>query len=328
MMNRRRIGMVWALAALVVTALGATPSRSAEIVIATGEEGSLYHQVGRSICHVLRRKAEGLTCLPLPTSAGDTTESVANLHNVRGGAVELGLAQADSQFYAVEHSGPFQFVDATFENLRSVFSLHSQEFTLLAHANSGIRKIDDLKGRRVNIGSPGSTQRRLVDQVMAAMGWSNDDFLLAEELPSAQQSLSFCHDRVEAIVYTVIHPDPTVKRVAELCDAVVVAVEDPKIDKLVSETAFYSRANVPGGLYARNDKPVATFGVTTTLVSSTDIESETIYAFVKAVFDNFETFKAAHPAFGDLEPDRMLREGLTAPLHEGALRYYREMGMM
>lgn len=328
MMNNSRVGKILVLAALVSIAQGVTPSRSAEIVIATGEEASLYHQVGRAICHVLRRKAEDLTCLPLPTRAGDTTESVANLYNVRGGAVELGLVQADTQFYAASHSGPFQFVDATFENLRSVFSLHSQEFTLLAHADSGIRKFDDLKGRRINIGNPGSTQRRLVDQVMAAVGWSSDDFLLAEELPSDQQSLIFCHEQVEAIVYAVTHPDPNVKRVAELCDAVVVAVESPKIDKLVSDTAFYSRASVPGGLYARNDKPVATFGVTTTLMSSSDTDADTIYGLVKALFDNFETFKAAHPAFGGLDPGRMVGEGLTAPLHEGALRYYRETGMM
>lgn len=328
MINRCLIGAALALATLVLTAPDSTPARSAEIAIATGEKGSLYHQAGRAICHFLRRKTEDLTCLPLPTAAGDATESIANLNNVRGGAVELGLASADAQFHAVNKSGPFEFIDNTYDNLRAVFSLYSQNFTLLARADSGIRSIDDLKGSRINIGNPRSAQRQLVEQVMAAKGWSHDDFLLTEELPATQQSLAFCHDRVQAIVYVVAHPDATVRRVAELCDAMVIAVKGPKIGKLVSEKAYYTHAKVPGGLYALNAEPVATFGVTATLVSSTDVDAETIYAVVKAVFDNFDAFKAAHPILSDLQPSQMIRDGLSAPLHDGALRYYNENGMM
>jgi TRAP transporter TAXI family solute receptor len=328
MMNGNRIGAALALATLVLAGVSAAPARSADMVVATGEKGALYHQVGRAICRFLRRRAEDLTCLPLPTAAGDTTESIANLNNVRGGAVELGLAQADTQFHAVNHSGPFEFMDNTYENLRTVFSLYSQEFTLLARADSGIRSIDDLKGRRVNIGNPGSAERQLMEQVMAAKGWSDEDFLLTEELPSTQQSLAFCHDRVQAMVYNVAHPDATVRRVAELCDAVIIPVKGPAIDKLVSERAYYTHSSVPGGLYARNPEPVATFGVTATLVSSIDVDAETIYAIVKTVFDNFDAFKAAHPSFSDLEPAQMVQDGLSAPLHHGALRYYNEKGMM
>ena len=324
----KRCAVAFAFATLGLAALPNAPAWSADIVIATGEKGGIYHQVGRAICNFLRRKTENLTCLPRPTAAGDTTESVANLNNVRAGAVELALAQADSQFDAVNLSGQFEFIGASYDNLRSVFSLYSQEFTLVARADSGIRSIDDLKGRRFNIGSPHSVPRRLVEQVMSAKGWSKDDFRLAEELPTTQQSLAFCHNRVEAMVYSVAHPDADVKRIAELCDAVVIAVKGPQIDKLVSETAYYSHASVPGGLYAKNDDAVETFGVMATVTSSADVDEETIYAVVKAVFEDFEAFKEAHPAFGDLDPSRMIGEGLAAPLHEGAVRFFREKGML
>ena len=326
--ERHRSAAAGAVATLVLAGLLAFPVGAVDIVVATGVEGDVYHQVGRAICSFLRRKAEGVTCLPQLSAAGDTTVSIANLNNVRGGAVEFGLAQADAQLHAVEHSGPFRFMDATHENLRATFSLHSETFTLLARAGSKIRDLDGLKGRRVNIGSPNSPTRRLMDQVMAAKGWSKRDFPLAEELQASQQSLAFCHERVEAMVYTVTHPDDAVRRVAELCDGVVLSVIGPDIDKLVEETAYFSRAVVPGGLYAQNDAPVATFGVIATLVSSADVDDETVYAVVKTVFDNFDDFRKAHPAFGTLEPARMVREGLTAPVHDGALRYYEEKGLM
>lgn len=323
-----RIGATLALLSIILVSPAGNPARSAEIVITTGEAGGRFHQVGRAICHFLSRTSKNLACLPLPITAGDTTESVANLNNVQSGAVELGLAHADSQFHAVRQSGPFKFMDTPFDNLRSVFSLHTYVFTLLAHKKSGIRSMDDLKGHRINIGSPRSTQRQLIQQALKAKGWTKDNFSLVEELPAAQQSLAFCHGRLDAIVYVVVHPDATINRVANLCDAMVVPVKGPKIDKLIQETAYYSFATVPGGTYAHNAAPIPTFGVTTTLVSSSDVDPDTIYSIVKTVFENFESFKTLHTAFSDLEQARMVSEGLTAPLHDGALRYYREMGMM
>ncbi len=312
---------------LALVSAPAKPANAADIVIATGDEDSLYDQVGRAMCHFLRRHSDGLACLPLRTPAGDTTISISNLNNVRGGAVEFGLARADAQFHAVEHSGPFEFMDITHENLRSVFSLYSQDFTLLARRDAGIESANDLAGRRVNIGAPQSETRRLMEQVMAIKGLTKSDFLLAEELPAAQQTLAFCFDRIEAMPLFVAHPDTVVNRVTDLCDAVLIDVNGAQIDELVGKAAYFTPVMAPGGIYAGNGAAVQTFGVTATLISSDSVDEDTVYQVVKTVFENLDALKTAHPVLHSLNPGRMVSEGLSAPVHEGALRYYRERGL-
>ncbi len=294
-----------------------------ELVIGTGSTEGVYFQVGRAICRLVERNVAGLGCTVLATEG-----SLFNLSNVRGGAFELGLAQSDWQYHAYQHSGPFAFVDETYENLRAVFSVHGEPFTLVARRGSGIRSFDDLKGRRVNIGNPGSGQRATMEVVMAAKGWSRSDFLVAQEYSASEQSLALCNDRIEAMVYTVGHPNASINKATGLCNAQLVEVKGPEIDKLVSENPYYAYATIPGGIYASSPEPVATFGVKATVVSSAEVDADTIYAVVKSVFDNFAQFKRMHPAFGALDPSRMSTEGLSAPLHEGAQRYFREQGLM
>lgn len=163
---------------------------------------------------------------------------------------------------------------------------------------------------------------------MAAKGWKKEDFLLAEELPAAQQSLALCHNRVQAMVYTVGHPNASVGQVTGLCDAFILSVGGPEIDKLVAENPYYAHVTIPGGMYPENEDPVRTFGVKATVVTSADVPSELIYAIVKAVFDNLDQLRKMHPVFGGLEAKEMTREGLSAPLHEGAARYFEEKGLM
>lgn len=302
--------------------LAAAPGRAAEaqaIVIGTGSTAGVYFHVGRAICRLVKRHVEGVDCTAVATPG-----SLSNLGNLSGGAIEIGLAQSDWQFHAVNGSGPFEFMDAGFGGLRALFSVHSEPFTLVARRDSGIQKLDDLKGRRVNIGSPGSGQRATMAVVMAAKGWRKADFRLAEEMSAREQSLALCHGRIEAMIYTVGHPNDSVGKAVGLCDARLVQVGDADIDRLVAEHPYYAYTTIPGGMYPGNPDPVRTFGVKATVMTSADVDAELIYAVVKAVFDNLDRFRKLHPALGGLEARRMVREGLSAPLHEGALRYYNE----
>jgi TRAP transporter TAXI family solute receptor len=316
-------GVVLALAMASMAAVAPTSATAQDIVIGTGSPDGVYYHVGRAICRLVNRYAQGLACTTRPTPGSEY-----NLVNVRGGALEIGVAQSDVQFHAVNHSGPFAFRDITYEDLRALFSLHGEPFTVVARRDSGIRAFDDLKGRRVNIGNPGSGQRATMNVVMAAKGWSKADFLLAEELPAAQQSLALCHGRIEAMVYTVGHPNASIAKATSLCDAVIVAVAGPAIDKLVADNPYYAYATVPGGMYSGNPDPVKTFGVKATIVSSAEVGADAVYAVVRAVFDHLDEFRRMHPAFATLEAAGMMREGLSAPLHEGAARYFSEKGLM
>ena len=296
-----------------------------EVAIGTGEPGSAYYKLGRALCRLIDRGSDqhGLTCDPLATPGG-----LFNLENVRGGAIEFGLVPSDLHYYAIEQAGPFEFVDATYENIRSLFSLYAEFFTLVASRNAGIDGLDDLKGRRVNNGVWGTTERNFVDALVAAKGWSDGDFLLAESLPVSQQSLAFCHGRLDAIVYSVSHPNRDVGRVLELCNATLVGVAASEVTGVQADNPYYIAGEIPADVYPQASKPIATFGIKVTLVSSVETDADTVYEVVKSVFENLERLKRSNRALRPVEPAEMISDGLTAPLHEGAIRYYQEAGLM
>ncbi len=312
------------VAALLAAAPATVQAQEKFVTIGTGGQTGVYYQVGGSICRLVNRgtKDHGIKCTH--TTGG----SVANINGIRSGDLDLGVAQSDWQFHAYNGTAPDQFPDGAYEELRAVFSVHPEPFTVVARADSGIKSFDDLKGKRVNVGNPGSGQRGTMEVVMKEMGWSMDDFKLASELKSAEQSQALCDNKIDAIVFTVGHPNGSIKEATTSCEAVMVPVTGAAIDKLVNENAYYATATIPGGMYTGTDGDTQTFGVGATFVASTNVDEETVYQMVKAVFDNFDRFKRLHPAFANLEEGKMITNNLSAPLHDGAVRYYKERGWM
>jgi TRAP transporter TAXI family solute receptor len=319
--------------ALAALALGfaaglstAAPTASAEefITIGTGGVTGVYYPTGGAICRLVNkgRKDHGVRC-----SVESTGGSVYNINTIRAGELDMGVAQSDWQFHA--YNGTSKFEDqGAFEGLRAVFSVHPEPFTVVARADSGIKEFGDLKGKRVNIGNPGSGQRGTMEVVMAALGWDNSTFALASELKSAEQSQALCDNKIDAMVFTVGHPSGSIKEASTTCDSVLVSVTGPEIDKLVADNDYYRSAVIPGGMYRGSDGDTATFGVGATFVSSTNVPAETVYVVVKSVFENFDQFKKLHPAFANLKESEMIKDGLSAPLHDGAAKYYKEKGWM
>jgi TRAP transporter TAXI family solute receptor len=294
------------------------------VTIGTGGQTGVYYVVGQSICRLVNRGAEdhGIKC-----TAPSTGGSVANLNAIKDGGQDMGVAQSDWQFHAYNGTSKFEEQGANKE-LRAVFSVHPEPFTVVARSDAGIKSFDDLKGKRVNVGNPGSGQRGTLEVLMDAKGWTMDDFKLASELKAAEQSQALCDNKVDAIVYTVGHPNGSVQEATTTVESVLVNVEGPEIEKLVAENAYYADAVIPGGMYAGNDQDTKTFGVKATFVTSSDVDEDTVYQVVKAVFDNFDRFKKLHPAFASLKQEEMIKDGLSAPLHDGAIKYYKEQGWM
>ncbi len=306
---------------ILFLAVGGHEVNAAEILIGTGKSTSMDYYTGRAICRIINQNAKDFTCKALFTE-----DSYYNLTNVRSGSIEMGIVESDMQYHAVNHSGSFQFLDISYENIRALFSVHSVLLTVIAQRNSGIKHFDDLKGKRINIGNPGSSQRAIMEMMMATKGWTKTDFLLTEELPAAQHSLALCHGRIQATVDKIVHPSPAVKQLMDFCDAFIVGINDQQIDKLVADTPYYTSAIISEGMYKNNTTPIPTFGMKATVVVSADLDETIAYTIVKTLFDNLERFKKMHPAFAKLTPAQMSKEGLIAPLHEGAMRYYREKG--
>ena len=292
------------------------------ITIGTGGQTGVYFVVGQSICGLVNRgQAEhGIRC-----TAPSTGGSIANINAMRAGDMDMGVAQSDWQFHA--YNGTSQFEEqGAFEDLRAVFSVHGEPFNVIARADSGIETFTDLTGKRVNIGNPGSGQRATMEVVMEAMGWTMDDFALAAELQPAEQAAALGDNNVDAIIYTVGHPNGSIQEATTTVDSKLIPVETDEVAALVEERPYYAWATVPGGMYTGTDEDVTTFGVKATFVAPASVDDEVIYQVVKAVFDNFDRFKSLHPAFEGLVEEEMVSDGLSAPLHEGAARYYRERG--
>ena len=320
-------GAFFGAATLVATlGLGAATTASANtfITIGTGGVTGVYYPTGGAICRLVNkgRKEHGIRC-----SVESTGGSVYNLNTIRAGELDMGVAQSDWQYHA--YNGTSKFADqGPNKDLRAVFSVHAEPFTVVARKDSGIKTFDDLKGKRVNIGNPGSGQRGTMEVVMAAKGWTKDDFSLVSELKAAEQSQALCDNKIDAMIYTVGHPNGSIKEATTSCDTVLVSVNGPVIEKLVADNAYYRMAVIPGGMYAGSPDDTTTFGVGATFVSSTNTPGDTVYHVVKGVFENFDSFRKLHPAFGNLQKEQMVKDGLSAPLHDGAAKYYTEAGLM
>ena len=294
------------------------------VTIGTRGVTGVYYPTGGAICRLVNktRKEHGIRC-----SVESTGGSVYNLNTIRAGELDMGVAQSDWQYHAYYGTSKFKEQGPN-KDLRAVFSVHPEPFTVVARKDSGIKDFMDMKGKRVNIGNPGSGQRGTMEVLMGALGWTKADFKLASELKSSEQSKALCDNKIDAMVFTVGHPSGSIKEATTSCDSVMVSVTGTKVDKLVADNDYYRTATIPGGMYRGTDTDTKTFGVGATFVTSSKVPNEVIYNVVKAVFENFDEFKKLHPAFAHLNPQEMIQDGLSAPLHDGAVKYYKEAGMM
>ncbi len=293
------------------------------VTIGTGGQTGVYYVVGQSICQLVNRDTAKTN---VKCNAPSTGASVANLNAIADKQMEMGIAQSDWQYHA--YNGSSSFEGKKNDKLRAVFSIHPEPFTVMARTDAKIANFDDLKGKRVNVGDPGSGTRATMNVILAAKGWTDKEFKVASELKPAEMASVMCDNNLDAITYNVGHPNGALKEAAASCDAHLVPVTGEAIDKLVADHSYYAKATIPGGLYKGTDNPVETFGVYATLVTSADVDADRVYTVVKAVFDNFDRFKRLHPAFANLKEEEMIKNALSAPLHEGAIRYYKERGWM
>ena len=315
-----------ALASLVATSLGggsALAQGQQFISIGTGGVTGVYYPTGGAICRLVNkdRKQHGIRC-----SAESTGGSIYNINTIKAGELEFGVAQSDWQYHA--YHGTSKFEDqGPYKDLRAVFSVHPEPVTVIASDSSGINTLTDAKGKRLNIGNPGSGTRGTWEVIEEALGWQRSDLKLAAEMKSAETGQAVCDGKIDAYFWLVGHPSALTQESLATCDAHLVSVTGPAIDKLVADNPFYRKAVIPAGMY-NNKEDIQTFGVGATFVSSASVPDEVVYTVVKAVFENFEDFKKLHPAFANLTEKEMITESISAPLHDGAVKYYKERGWM
>ena len=315
-----------AAALAIVGTLGAAPAQAETkfVTIGTGGVTGVYYAAGGAICRLMNkdRAQHGIRC-----SVESTGGSVYNVNTIKAGELDFGVAQSDVQFNAVKGLNQFKDGGAVTE-LRAVFGLHPEPLTVLARKEAGVTKFEDFKGKRFNVGNPGSGQRATVDVLLPALGMKTSDFSLTSELKPDEHSAALCDNKIDGFAYVVGHPAANIQDPTTTCRAKPVSVPGAGVDKLIKEFPYYAAVTIPGGMYANNPDATKTFGVVASFVTSAKVSDDVVYTMVKAVFENFEDFKKLHPAFAHLEPQGMIKDGLSAPLHNGAIKYYKEKGWM
>ncbi len=314
-----------AAAVAVAGAFASAPAAAQQkfITIGTGGVTGVYYAAGGALCRLVNkeRAKHGIRC-----SVESTGGSVFNVNTIKAGELDLGFAQSDVQYNAVK--GQAQYKDGAFTDLRAVFAVHPEPFTVLARKEANVTKFEDLKGKRVNVGNPGSGTRSSLEQLIGAMGWKLGDFSLASELKADEHGPALCDNKIDAFFYGVGHPSANIQDPITTCGAKLVPIANAAVDKLVKENPYYAAVDIPGGLYPGNPNPTRTYGVLATVVTSAKVPDATVYEVVKAVFENFDEFKKLHPALAHLDPKKMVKNGLSAPLHPGAAKYYKEKGWL
>jgi len=308
---------------VMVAALMSAPALAQQkfVTIGTGGVTGVYYAAGGAICRLVNkdRAKHGIRC-----SVESTGGSVFNVNTIRAGELDFGFAQSDVQYNAVK--GLNQYKDGAYADLRAVFSVHPEPFTVLARKEANITKFEDFKGKRFNVGNPGSGTRSSMEELLGAMGWKLGDFSLASELKADEHGSALCDGKIDGFYFGVGHPSANIQDPTTTCGARLVAMTGPVIDKLVADKPYYAKVTIPPGLYPNNPQATNTYGVLASVVTSAKTPAETVYQVTRALFENFDEFKKLHPALANLSPQNMVKDGLSAPLHEGAARYYKEKG--
>ncbi len=325
----KRIGLL-TLIATICLALGLmvspTPvvAKTTFVTIGTGGITGVYYPTGGAIARIVnkKRKEYGIRC-----TVESTGGSVFNVNAVMSGDLEFGVVQSDRQYQAMK--GLAEWKDkGPQKDLRAVFTIHPESITLVAADDAGIKSINDLRGKRVNIGNPGSGQRQNSIDGLDNAGINYEKDLKAEGVKAAEAPGLLQDGRIDAFFYTVGHPSGAIKE-ATAGRRKVHFVPITGVENLLKKYPYYAKAFIPIKLYpgATNTKDVSTFGVKATFVTSAKVPDQVVYAVTKEVFDNFEAFKKLHPAYQVLTKKNML-EGMSAPIHPGAMKYYKEAGLM
>lgn len=312
-------------AALLAGMLDVVSAYAAEKVITIGTAGvtGVYYPAGGAICRLVNRsrKDTGIRC-----AVESTGGSINNLEAIRKGELEMGVVQSDLLYNAYAGKEVFADVGAD-KNLRVLFSLHSEPFTVLARKDAKINNFDDLKSKRVNIGAQGSGMRATMEDLMARKGWSSKSFTIID-VKSGDTAKALCNNKIDAMIFAGGHPNGTIQQITSSCDTRIVNVSGPVIDKLIKEHPFYSYASIPANMYPGNGKDIDTFGVKAVLVASSTLDDEVVYQMVKALFENLDSFKTLHPVFATLDAKHMVHDVDVAPMHPGAIRYFKEKGLI
>lgn len=294
------------------------------LTIGTGDVTGVFYQTGGAISRIVNKKRKDYGIRFVVES---TDGSVYNINSVLSGNLDFGLAQSDRQYQAAY--GGAEWLKKPQRELRSIFSLYPEACTLCVAEDSGVRSISDLKGKRVNLGNLGSGHRQNSIDALTAAGIDYKKDIYAESFKASEAPRLLKKGKIDAFFYTVGHPTGAIINAISGRKKVRIIPMPQVAKKLTNDYTYYVRTRIPVKYYrgAVNKTDIDTFGVKATLITSARVPEIAAYAITKEIFENFRYLKTLHVAFLKLKKEKML-ENLEARIHRGAVKYYKEIGLM
>jgi len=324
LLRKESIGLAAVTISISILLGGCKGRKTTFVTIGTGGVTGIYYPTGGAISSMVNKK---FAQYGIKATVESTSGSVFNVNAVLNGDLEFGVVQSDRQYQAYHGLAEWAKSGKQTE-LRSVFSVHPESITLIASEKSGIRKIEDLMGKRINLGNPGSGQLQNSRDVLNAVGLTEDD-LSAEYVKAVEAPGLLQDERLDGFFYTVGHPNGNIKEATSgRIKVFIVPIKGNNINKMLNKHPYYAASMIPHSFYPRalNTEDIETVGVKATFVTSKNVDEDIVYAITKEVFENLDEFKSLHPAYQNLAKENMLK-GLSAPIHKGALRYYKQAGL-
>ncbi len=313
----KRVASAALIAALTI------PAFAAEfITIGTGSVTGTYYPTGGAVCRLVNKykKETKIRC-----SVESTGGSEYNINTIKNGELDFGIAQSDVVYNMA--NGLKKYEGKAVKKLRSVMAIYPELFTLVTRKEAAINSIKDIKGKRINVGNPGSGHASTAATLFPYLSMSKDDLGFAGVLKAGESPDALRDNKIDGYFYMVGHPTANIKDASNSVDINITPVVGPEVDKMIKDNPYFAKADVPAGLYKGIDTAVPTFGVKAVLVTSTDVSEKAVYTLVKAILENFDAFKKLHPAYANITKESLL-DGLSAPLHEGAKKYFKEAGLL
>ena len=310
-----------AAAVLILASLCAAPAEAYEVLLGTAEAGSFSHFAGKAVCRAVNRHANDVQCSVVPSA-----DDVHNITNLAGGSLDICLLDAPTIFNAVNRLKNFTYLDIRYDNLLSLQRMYDIPITLVVRNDAGIASLDELKGKRVNAGTPGSPQHRIVDALLNAKGWTQKDFSLMEKLPESQSQagMAFCHGTLQAMVHIGVHPAPSVQQLVKLCGAGLLGIDGSDIRNWIGRHPAFFTTTLPGGLYPNQAEGITTLGTGMMLIASQALDEETVFGIMDALYRSQKQLKSAHPALAGFSDHGADDPAIGLERHPGAVRYFSE----
>lgn len=295
-------------------------AKAMDVFIGAEAKGSLSYYTGKNICRIIHNIDTSITC-QVVTAQKSISD---NLTNLQTGALDLALIDTGFLHEAISKTGMFQYQDIAHDNVRYLLPLYKKHITLIVRKDARITSLEDLPGKRFNMGVTGTEQYHASRTIMNVKNWTKETFSLLENLPSShsQDYIAFNCGSVQSMLNIGVHPNDDIARLTEQNKGQLVNIDDKEMDRFIENTPGYFFMHIPANVYPHQDKRVATYGTEIVLLANRDIDNDLINTLLNGLLKKQSWLRKSHPSLAEFNMERSWQESPPIPYHPAAKQFF------